>query len=111
MGAFGWERGRLKSVDRFAEVCIKYKDDANGFLSAIGEEYHIPATMGAGAALRGMLATIADEVEDEVFWGAEKVPASNGEHKCSLCDETFVEGECEFRCCPFCGHPFIVKDS
>lgn len=61
----GWEPDKLQSVDRFASICVEYAHDNDGFLLALGDEYHIKGNMGAVSAFRGILSVIADNVIQE----------------------------------------------
>ena len=61
----GWEPNQLESVDRFASICMEYANDNDGFLLALGDEYHVRSNMGAVSAFRGILTTIADQVIQE----------------------------------------------
>ena len=65
MAGKGWEPNELASLDRFASICVEYANDNDGFLLALGDEYHVSRGMGAVSAFRGILSTIADEVMQE----------------------------------------------
>ena len=68
----GWEHGKLKALDRFADICVEYAEDNDGFVMALGKEYGVRSDMGAVDAFRGILATIAEEVSDELSGGEEE---------------------------------------
>ena len=62
----GWKHGELKSLDRFADICVEYAGDNDGFLVALGDEYGIKGSTGAVTAFRVILAEIANNVADEL---------------------------------------------
>ena len=94
-------------MDRFADICVEYADDNEGFLLALGDEFGIKGGMGAVAAFRKILSEIAGGVADELqSERADKVGFEGDMLFCSKCGKHLSEDGAGFAFCPYCGAAF-----